>query len=339
MAKTLTAYQKLAELGFSLPAYVGDVSSLTEVFPDARQSGIYVLHFADGWRYVGQSVAVNRRFLQHLASFTDIRAISFLPVSREALDHTEQAVVDALEALGVRLRNVRLVSFTNETTRFSEVMSPMDQERWLTDLTYVDAAGPRPASEPTRARAATRFQRWLSTFDPAPITQFLAAYLPAAIPAPLRTEQSFWSLSCLLPRRRTGLNCRCRLNINFQEVLNICEDERGLFANFQLAASPLRAAYGRTLKALRGQYAELEVLLEPRYKPGGTDQLRLVAPDLAVATALLALDPVRCALRRFNLSLMRKGRCFWWQSHSFQLADGCLEPLSFLAAGAAKMAP
>lgn len=339
MVKPPTLYQKLAELGFSPPVYVEDASSLTEVFPGARQAGLYVLHLADGWKYVGQSVAVDRRFLRHLESFPNIRAVSFRPTPRKDLDTTEQAVVDALEALGARLRNVRLVSFTTETTRFSEVMSPTDQERWLTDLTYVDSAGPRPVSEPTRARAATRFQRWLSTSDPAPISRFLEAYLHAAIPAPLRTEQSFWSLSCLLPRRRTGPNCRCRLNINFQEVLNICEDELGLFANYQLAASPLRAAYGRTLRGLRGQYADLEVLLEPRYKPGGADQLRLVAPDLTVATAILALEPVRCALRRFNLSLMRKGRCFWWQSHSFQLADACLEPPSSLAAGAAKMAP
>ncbi|MGV8042621.1 MAG: GIY-YIG nuclease family protein [Thermoanaerobaculaceae bacterium] len=339
MAKTLTPYQKLAELGFSPPVYVEDASSLTEVFPDARQAGIYVLHLADGWKYVGQSVAVNRRFLQHLESFSNIRAVSFRPTPRQDLDATEQAVVDALEALGVRLRNVRLVSFTAETTRFAEVMSPSDQDRWLTDLTYVDSAGPRPASEPTRARAATHFQRWLAACDPTPITPFLTAYLAAAIPAPLRTEQSFWSLSCRLPRRRTGFNTRCRLNINHQEVLCIFEDQIGLAVYFQLAASPLRAAYGRTFKALRDQYPDLELHLDLCYKPGGTDQLRLIAPDLPVATALLAREPVRRALRRFNLSLMRKGRSFWWQSHSFQLADACLEPLSSLAAGAAKMAP
>lgn len=324
MAKQPTPNQRLTQLGFSPPVWVEGAPSLLDIFPAARQCGVYVLHFPDGWKYVGQSVAVDRRFLQHLANFDDIRAISFLAVRREALDGAEQSVVESLEALGVRLRNIKLVSFVSPTTRLSEILPISEQQRWLTDLTYSIADGPRSAGDGQRSRTEARFRRWAGTCDVDAIVRFPARYLAVAIPAPHRTEQSYWSLSCLLSPQRSSVKYRYRVNINMQEVLCILEDEFGLAAYFQVAASPLRDAYGGSFRSCPVQNAEIDELPQSRYKPGGADQLRLFAPDLATGAALLDIDPVRLATRRFNLSLMRKGRCFWWRSHCFQLADACL---------------
>lgn len=321
--KRPTANRRLAELGFSPPVWVEGATSLAEVLPAAGQPGIYVLHFADGWKYVGQSVRVTRRFLQHLSNFDDIRAVSFLTVDQGDLSAGERQVVAELEAIGVRLRNMQLVSFASSSSTFAEVMAPEEQERWLGDLTFVDLQGARPSGLLQREKLQARYERWRTRFPQEEIASFLALYLAAAIPVICCGEQTFWSLSCLVPRGHPTWRAACRININMQEVLCVWQDDEGVGAYLQLAASPLRTAFGPGLRRLSERCSGIEVCPDLRYKPGGQDQLRIIADSLQDATEFIRLEPVVRSLRRFNLSLMRKGKCFWAASHCFQLADAC----------------
>lgn len=76
--------------------------------PFGDRCGIYVLRFADGEQYVGQSVDVVNRFTSHRRRWDDIQAIEFCHVSREILDDAEKETIQLRRDAGVRLRNSAL---------------------------------------------------------------------------------------------------------------------------------------------------------------------------------------------------------------------------------------
>jgi hypothetical protein len=85
---------------------VGRLYSVAHLFPKAERCGIYVLTFANGERYVGQSVNVVTRFRTHRRTWNDIEFLDFCPCSRAKLDQLERAVIKDQRAAGYRLRNI-----------------------------------------------------------------------------------------------------------------------------------------------------------------------------------------------------------------------------------------
>jgi hypothetical protein len=90
MALVNPEFKLLLKQGFSPPIYVEGIPSQSLLFPDAKTPGIYVLHFTDGARYVGKSVKVAKRFVQHLATHQDIMAVSFAEVPEKDLTRKER---------------------------------------------------------------------------------------------------------------------------------------------------------------------------------------------------------------------------------------------------------
>ena len=69
---------------------VDSLSAVNSVFPaGSSRCGIYVLHFADGYEYVGQARNVLTRFRTHVRSWADpIVALDFAPIPVAELDQT-----------------------------------------------------------------------------------------------------------------------------------------------------------------------------------------------------------------------------------------------------------
>ncbi len=305
--------KKLANAGFNLPVYVEGCGSISD-FYDSKATGIYVLHLAHEKCYVGQSVDVRKRFSQHKVNFDDIKGLSFRPTPENQLSGIEKQTVSLLESIGVTLTNVLLSSFTQTDSEFTDIMSLEEQERWLTDLNYADMRGERRIDNDLRSRYSTKFKKFMADPKSAEIIGFLHRYALVGIPAILKGEVSFWAVSCL----PSPGHAFCRVNIYWQEVLTVFEEKDVLFFSLHLTKSLLN----EYLKGVSKIECELD---EHKYVPGGDDQVHLIFKTSKNALTALQNSDVQKAIRKFNLNLMRKGRCAYGRYHCFDLADKVLE--------------
>ncbi|WP_081751520.1 GIY-YIG nuclease family protein [Corynebacterium vitaeruminis] len=71
---------------------------------EGGHTGIYILEFANGERYVGQSVDVRSRFTQHVHGsghkpWTDVTAFAFLDVPAADLNRVERLIIETQRGL------------------------------------------------------------------------------------------------------------------------------------------------------------------------------------------------------------------------------------------------
>jgi hypothetical protein len=102
---------------------------------------------------------------------------------------------------------------------FDDVMPPEQQQRWLRDINWDDLDGPRPdaASSPAQHERLSDFLRWPYAAE---TEAFLDEYLRMTLPAMLRAEGLYWTLSCL-----TVPNVYARLYAGGQMTMQVTYDE------------------------------------------------------------------------------------------------------------------
>jgi hypothetical protein len=220
--------------GFGEPLYVEGREAVTNLFQKGERCGIYVLHFADGMAYVGKSVDVTRRYVEHRRDHADIQRISFKAVKEGDLDRAEWETRELLQGKGFVLRGVVGVVQLAGRADFDLVMSPEEQERWLSDLTYVDYSGSRMVNPALRRTYTGRFQRLGNKPFFPDVVDVLKQYARIGIPKTRASEDSFWSCSCL-PKSHVY----ARININWQEVLSAFEQDGEIIFSFHFARSQL----------------------------------------------------------------------------------------------------
>ncbi|MGB8646216.1 MAG: GIY-YIG nuclease family protein [Anaerolineae bacterium] len=314
----------LQGLGFSESTVVEGRESIADLFRPNKRCGIYVLHFANDEYYVGQAVDITRRYVQHRHNHQDICELFFKQVQQQDLNESERSAIWAFESAGAILRNITFVSVPRYESDFDLIMSPTQQESWLSDLAFVDSEGKRPVNPELRNRYAKRFDRFQRLRFTREATDLLHEYVLKGVPAIKRGEISFWSCSCL-PAFRRGIIIYSRINVNWQEVFTISEENRELNISWHLARQPLEQAFGKTLKALGKQYRLLE-WGNHWYEPGGFDQINLFTRDIQTASNLMHNSTIQSAIRSFNLRLMRKGPCTYNRYHCLDLADRVIGP-------------
>ena len=281
----------LDEHGFDKPLAVESRTSVADLFKPGKRTGIYVLGFSNGEVYAGKSVDVTRRYHQHRKAHADLASLRFLCVPSRSLDETERDVIWSLEAANAAMRNIALMSEPQAGSDLDfEVMDPDAQQRFLDDLRFNDGTGTRTNDPAVRARYTRRFAEFLGLPEAEPVTQFLRAYVPACIPGWLRSEMTFWSVSCWPSKK----DVRTRLNINWQEVLTLYVFEEELRASFHAALSPLEEKYGPTLEGFLEAFPSAQID-DDFYKPGGQDQLHVFAP----MEYRVAFDGGRCVSTRY----------------------------------------
>jgi hypothetical protein len=206
-------------------------------------------------------------------------------------------------------------------------MSPKDQERWQTDLSYTDLTGKRTNDRELRRRYSRKFQQFLHKQDADIVMRILRRYVHHCIPVPVKSELSFWAASCLPAYSHPGTTTvYSRININWQEVFTISREEKRMGFSWHLARSPLEEIYGKSLNLLRKKMPGTEID-DHAYTPGGQDQINLFTESINDAVALLSDGAVIKSARLFNMRLMRKGPCAYSRYHCFELADRLVAPL------------
>lgn len=291
-------------------------SSIADLFPAGHRCGIYILRFANGQYYCGQSIDVTRRFLDHRRNYPDITDLSFKSVPKPKLDQEEQLTIDFLEKHGMILRNILLITYPYGPSDFDTIMEAEDQERWLNDLSYVDLARDRLQDAIQRSKYHTRFHQFIQLSQSTEILLTLQKYITVGIPAIRRGEMVFWSCSCL-PARSNDQSDFLRLNIYKQEVFTCrCfHINNSLVFYLHLSKSALK----NSNRLLWLKYLYHDIFLT--YPSGGKDQIRLHIHGLKHINKLLDDPRFIKAIRVFNMQLMKRGPSLNSRSHCLDMVD------------------
>ena len=300
--------------GFSQPHRVWGRSSVADLFKPGERCGLYILHFANGDIYAGQALDVTRRYVQHRKIHADIEQISFRQVPRNRLNDEERVLIWSLEQGGQRLRNITFTSVPKGESDFDLVVSPEEQNRWLKDPSYIDFGGNRIVDPGLRRKYSGKYESFAGLPRSDEVLGVLRSYIQECIPAFLRSEVSFWCVSCTPAR-----NVYARINIYWQEVLTVSVTENELWLSVHMADSPFVPLSDEAQALLFERHPTVE-LWEHQYKPGGPDQVAFTLP-VADARPFLTDPEVLPAIRLFNLSLMKKGPCNFARHHCMDLAD------------------
>lgn len=312
----------LNKLGFSTLHQASGRQSVADIFRPGRRCGIYLLGFENGEWYVGQAVDVVRRFAQHRITHGDIALVAFAECSRNQLNDTERRCIHALEAGGVRLRNIAQMSVVQGERDLDLVISPQQQQDWLQDPEALSDTTRHVQDDALRSRLLPRLQALQKLEQAEEALYILGLYLDTAIPAPRKTELTFWMVSCL-PYGLKEPALLYRLSLNMQETLSVFLEDGALWASFHLASSPFEQALGTDWRGIL--QAEGFQTRPHAYNPGGHDQFQLVAFGVPDIVDVICHGVSGGAMALLNLRLMRKGPTFYGTSHNLALVDAAFE--------------
>lgn len=316
-----TMQSQLASRGFKTVDGIADRSSFGTLLSTKRRCGIYVLHFKNGWYYVGQSVNVVQRCSAHWKNHMDIQKISFKPMGQRNLAHEESATISALQEAGWQLHNKVLISIPYGEAKFDNIMAPADQRKWQSDLTYTDTSGTRTFVPQMREKYTQNYLRYQHVPFANQVTAVLRTYVQKCIPVPIRSEFAFWGISCLPSYGSPNVTVYSRITMFWQEVFTVEAVNGTINFIWHLARSPFD---DKLLKCALATYPTLKTRRRG-YKSGGSDQFRITVSS--VEEALQILDDVKIlkAIRLFNMRLCRKGHCNNSRYHCFDLVDELLD--------------
>jgi hypothetical protein len=316
------------QIGFRKKVFVKGRRSIADMFPRTRRCGIYILHFVNGEFYVGQAINVTSRFIQHRINHLDIEYISFRCVSKKELNKAEREAISHLEALGLTLRNISLVSVITGQADLDEVVTPDDQQKWMNDeLPWESFETERFDYPDQRKRYAKKYLQLKEKKVSNLVSKILQEYILFLTPYPRKTEYTFWSLTCQ-PQK----NVLARVNIFWQETLRIFEyqamadeatekvDTTHIAVLFFVAKSVLFSEADKTYFENRYHSIHFPDLF---YPTGGQDQ-QAVSCFSYEYFDIIADHHIYVAAKTFNLRLMRKGPCVFSRYHCFDLADEAL---------------
>jgi hypothetical protein len=325
--------EQLKVLGFSRPKTVTGRTSVASLFRSKR-CGIYVLHFANGEFYVGQSIKVVSRFAQHRHTHTDIEKISFKSVARKNLNSEEQTVIRQLENSGFRLRNINLVTFSYGITDFDRIMPREEQERWLDDLDFLDLQGERYVDDRLRGLYRKKYERLLTLPHAEDVIRVVREYVRQCVPAVKRGEVTFWACSCLPPVSKRQLYIR--INVGGQTTFDAFLFEGKPFFQWYLTRSLTEEVFDFPLDALTDESDPIELefpdipdlavsITTSKMVKGGKDQVFIFTSGAENVLKLLSDEYMLLGIRLFNIGLAQKGPCLWGKNHCLDLADRFVE--------------
>lgn len=201
--------------------------SLSAVLPErSPRCGIYVLHFEDGYRYVGQARDVLTRFGSHRRRWAgQIIGLDFAPSALSELDDLERRTIQHLEQGGTGLYNSALVGLPMGESSLDLVVDRVEQERWLDGATDTDYDfGHRLGTANRRPRASSNFDALRAREDYPDLRFALLLYLVSVVPWPHETERRFWSITSMPSTNRSRTQRRLTaISVNNVEALVVAE--------------------------------------------------------------------------------------------------------------------
>ncbi|ASJ72794.1 hypothetical protein [Granulosicoccus antarcticus] len=308
---------------FPRARHVEGRASIAGIYGKKNRCGIYVLRFLNGEVYAGKSTDVTRRYVQHRIIHNDISHISFKRVPKSRLSAEEKAVISGLEDQDFTLRNIALTSIPKGVSDFDLVMPLAEQDEWVQTHDAPLLTGTRIQDETLRQKYQKRFKTLASKPYAEESTEFLRRYVQLGLPVPIESEYSFWSCSCLPTYSTKHVTVYSRINVYWQEVLTVINEDNVLWFSFHLARSPLELEHGKSLDSLKRKHRSLQ-MGNYLYETGGSDQVHLEVQGYEAACQLLKDPTVLTAIRLFNLRLIKKGLCNNRRYHCMDLADRLL---------------
>lgn len=317
-----------AAMGFPDLIDVNSLQSVAHLFGSTKpRCGIYLLAFKSGLYYVGQAIEVVRRFSQHRKNHDDIVGFSFIPVPKCNLDVTEKSLIFKAETLGLKITNAVHVTSIVGDTDFDLVVPVTEQLDWLSTIgrtAPLENSGPKivlPESQ------QVRYSKQFSKFKKQPLSarslSLLRQYLLACVPAPRRTEYSFWSVSCLPTTSNAEWKRLLCVNAAFMElfVIGYEGDNPNKMWSFINVAEDVLLEHWKSNNRLKKKYPFLR-LEKSNYRDAGQHQVRLLCVGGAASMEQILKDPgISKAAATLVLRVMRKRATIYGKYHCPQLAD------------------
>ena len=297
---------------------VSSFRSLSMHLPGVRRRrGIYILTFATGERYVGQSTNVVARVAKHRRTYPDLTEVAFaaLPAAID-LDQAELSVLRAIEQKGHRVRNVSLAGHPSVSPTVALYIEPMRLLDWSNN--DEDDHCKRTVDDVRAGKTRQRFQTLRSRADYEDLVSAVAMYVRRVISHPRRTESHLWSISTLPSTNATPVHRRlvC-ISCGPRETLVITEDGPVGGGNIKGFLNTTREV--PSLKAWRvgsRVYRQDFVSIGPIYQVKFSSINQLVT--------LLANEWLVVPARALATNLMLKGTTSYGRYHDFNLAGAVL---------------
>ena len=301
------------------------------IFLDPLTCGVYVLEFADGEQYVGQTVHFSSRFGDHRRRWDDIVAVAFAPVLPESLNAAERGWIAAKKAAGIKLRNLNLVSQPLGSSPFDMVVDREKQADWLTatpELVELWFSDERVALAQRRIRSRSLFEKLRTHPHYDQVLASVAGYVALVIPWPERTEGRSWTLTAMPTTSRSPDHRRLvTLSIHNVEMLYLGEWRDD--ADEWLPYTVLNTA---VMDSVPPRLIEVAEPTDNYRSSGRLHRLDLDGHD--VLGELLADPVVLHATRSVALGQLRKGRAAFSRFHNEAFADQVFALLSLDASPA-----
>jgi len=302
-------------------------------FVRGRSSGIYIFEFANGQRYIGQTIHFAGRFPAHIRgsdhheAWEDITRLMVMDAKPADLDELEFQIIAWQKDEGYSLRN-KVFNFGFEgPSQLDSDIPIIDQLHWANgdsdyDIADIREAADRPFEGRTKLHHSPEGrQPWLNetTDDEAwptvanAVCADLGAVIARAIPEAVELESIYWTVSDY-PNTVGGR--LATLNVGSVEVLYIPREPidlvRGGSENVKIHCSRLNMAAGTVIDEgeLQARWQNTPLFVsnmtrQPSYGIGPVDNV--IIPTGLVGQALDHPDILQ-GVREFCLNLMRSGQ-------------------------------
>lgn len=270
-----------------------------------HRCGIYVLDFADGMTYVGQTVNIVTRFAKHRRTWSDIVGLRFAECTRADLTALERIMIRRQESIGdVRNRNETgkpggSGDMAITTAAGVSVSLPWERARRI-GLRPIDLAYGKATD-----RQESQYARLMNLSGYPDLRRVLARYIAETIPDPTGT-QGIWSVTAM-----AGYNASyprvATISIGQIEVIRAYQDasaggELGVAIEVRGGDEFQRALHAVAARKLRRRY-----FIDPSVRKLNYPVQAITCDDLDIMHRLLALDVIREAAYKLNVTLMRQG--------------------------------
>lgn len=313
-------------LGFPPSEYVSTLRSIAQLFGSSKsRCGIYLLEFPKKRFYIGQAVDVVRRFAQHRKNYDDISGFSFLPTKRSSLDQVEQNLIHRAERLDMVLLNTIHMSDVVGETDLDLVLPPDEQAKFLASPSRFngrDTSVPISLPASQLARFSNQFEKYREHPLAGLSSKLLKTYARSCLPAPNRTEYSFWIVSCWPSTNRNTWPRLLCVSAGVMELLVIGYQRKAPDRpwGFVTVASDVLSEYFQNATALSKAFPGIKVS-KRQYRDGGQYQATLWSDDPDNLKAILGNKGVQRAAAALALRVMRKRATIYSKFHCKQLAD------------------
>lgn len=282
-----------------------------------NECGIYVLEFANGEQYVGQTIHFPIRLTKHRRTYPDIIAINFAEVPAPDLNMAEYGEIQRRRRSGILLRNKTLLAQPLGDSPLDDLIDQQEQAEWL-DVAATDDEEVRIGDRAEVARGRTLSNKKFAELQQQPhfeeALNSLAAYVAYVIPYPHLTEKKTWTVTAMPSTNRRPTDKRvATLSVNNVEMmyLRLVRDyksgEWAPVATLNVADSYQPPLYMRNF------------VYPASYRSAGP--VKAVIMDGFFIKEFLMDDAILLAARELALGQMRKGTTMFSKYHNDALSD------------------